>query len=246
MPIETVIKNEKVQKTCKILCKIYDDAILILCVLLLLIGAYTCYDDYMLFYHAQDKSLLKYKPGLNQTTDGEGTTPFVDGYVAWLTIDDTSIDYPVMQGVDNSTFLNMDPYGDYSLSGSIFLDSRNASDFSDNYNLLYGHHMENKYMFGALDDFLKKSFFDSHRSGELIVVSGKETTYKLNIIGVMDTTSKAAAFEPGEKDITYDYVKENSQIYCEPTDPNNRILAMSTCQSAETTGRLIVFAEILN
>lgn len=42
--------------------------------------------------------------------------------VAWLTIDDTKIDYPVMQGKDNTEYLNKDPYGDYALAGSIFLD----------------------------------------------------------------------------------------------------------------------------
>ena len=245
MWFEQFRKNEKAQKICRVLCKIYDDTVLILCVLLLLIGAYTVYDDYMLFYHAQDRSLLKYKPGLD-SGNNDGEKVFTNGYVAWLTIDDTSIDYPVMQGTDNSTFLNMDPYGEYSLSGSIFLDTRNTSDFSDNYNLLYGHHMENKYMFGALDDYLKKSFFDAHRNGKLIVISEGEKSYDLKIFAVMDTTSRSQAFEPNEKDITFEFIRENAQIYYDPVHTNSRILAMSTCQSAETTGRLIVFAEIIN
>lgn len=55
-----------------------------------------------------------------------------------------------MQGEDNMEYLNKDPYGDYSLSGSIYMDSRNTSDMSDDYLLLYGHHMENDYMFGSI------------------------------------------------------------------------------------------------
>ena len=36
--------------------------------------------------------------------------------VAWLTVDDTNIDYPVMQGEDNNEYLNKDPFGDYFFS----------------------------------------------------------------------------------------------------------------------------------
>ena len=78
--------------------------------------------------------------------------------VGWIVVDDTNIDYPVMQGYDNSQYLNLDPYGEYSLSGSIFLDSRNSSDFTDPYSIIYGHHMEYGKMFGAIDDYLDDQY----------------------------------------------------------------------------------------
>ncbi|MBR1845920.1 MAG: class B sortase, partial [Oscillospiraceae bacterium] len=63
-----------------------------------------------------------------------------------------------MQGETNGKYLNTDPYGEYSLSGSIFLDSRNAGDFSDSYSLVYGHHMADGMMFGALDAFFDEGY----------------------------------------------------------------------------------------
>ena len=129
-----------------------DTALLVLFILLFLIGGYTMYDTWFVYEHAQDTSILAYKP--QSGTAAEEVAPISEDAVAWLTIDDTNIDYPVMQGVDNNEYLNKDPYGNYSLSGSIFLDSRNASDFSDPYSLIYGHHMEHGVMFGALDKFL--------------------------------------------------------------------------------------------
>ena len=48
----------------------------------------------------------------------------------WITIDDTHIDYPVVQGKDDMEYINKDVYGEFSLSGSIFLSCMNKKDFS--------------------------------------------------------------------------------------------------------------------
>ena len=61
--------------------------------------------------------------------------------VGWITIFDTHISYPVVQGKDNQEYLNKDVFGKFSFSGSIFLDYRNACDFTDSYSIIYGHHM---------------------------------------------------------------------------------------------------------
>ena len=58
---------------------------------------------------------------------------------AWVTMNGTHIDFPILQGETNLTYINTDVYGKFALAGSIFLDCRNASDFSDKYNLTYGH-----------------------------------------------------------------------------------------------------------
>jgi SrtB family sortase len=74
--------------------------------------------------------------------------------VGFLTVEGTNIDYPVMQGIDNSHYLNTDPFGAYSLSGSIFLDSRSSPDFSDEYSVIYGHHMDYEKCSALLMTFL--------------------------------------------------------------------------------------------
>ena len=66
----------------------------------------------------------------------------------WLTLDGTAIDYPVVQGESNFTYLNTDVYGSFALAGSIFLDVDCDADFSGRYSLLYGHHMENGRIIG--------------------------------------------------------------------------------------------------
>ena len=99
--------------------------------------------------------LLKYQPtgdGPNSITLGELMKLNKD-VVGWIKIFDTHISYPVVQGKDNQEYLNKDVFGEFSFSGSIFLDYRNACDFTDSYSIIYGHHMEYGAMFGDVVEF---------------------------------------------------------------------------------------------
>jgi len=206
--------------------------------MLFIIGIYAIYDSYLVYEHANDTSILAYKPGYKQT---EATKPIVGTMVAWLTIDDTTIDYPVMQGETNDEYLNKDPFGDYSLSGSIFLDSRNASDFSDDYSLIYGHHMENNLMFGILDNYVELDFFNHHRTGTLIV---NDISYQIQFFAVLEAeATNEAIFSPTEisKDVTLEYIRQNALFFDDTVNcVESPILALSTCKYPNTIERTIV------
>ena len=169
------------KKIIRLIDGLIDKSILLICIVLFLLGSYGLYDSYMVYQQATDNSILKYKPGYE--TDDETDKKITGNMVAWLTIDDTNIDYPVMQGEDNNEYLNKDPFGNYALSGSIFLDRRNNPEFKDYYSLIYGHHMEHGMMFGAIDEYLNEDYFNSHRTGSLVV--GKKT-YKIRIFAVLE------------------------------------------------------------
>ena len=83
--------------------------------------------------------------------------------IGWLTVNDTGISYPVMQSTtDHQKYLNRDFNGNYSLSGTPFLDYR-CSLKSANM-IIYGHHMNDGGMFGALTNYTRKSYRDSHKT----------------------------------------------------------------------------------
>ena len=163
--------------------------------------------------------------------------------VAWLHIFNTEVDYPVMQGKDNMKFLNTDPLGDFSLSGSVFLDYRNRSDFSDRYSLLYGHHMQHGAMFGALDDFQDQEYFDEHREGRVVT---KRKIFDLELFSVALTEgTDQKLFNPEERTVedVLEYLGNHSVIYV-PPKRGCRILAMSTCSGDRFTQRLLVFGTL--
>ena len=155
--------------------KSMDFAVAIISLLPFLICLYAMIDAYMVYEGANDSSILKFKPATGST---EILRELSENAVAWLTVDDTRIDYPVMQGKTNGEYLNKDPYGNFSLSGSIFLDSRNDKNFGDAYSMIYGHHMEYGAMFGSLDEYADKDFFDAHKTGTLTLTKEKEYTIR--------------------------------------------------------------------
>lgn len=222
---------------------LYEKLMLFSFVAVLLIVIYGLYDSWYVFHNAKDDSYLKYKPVEGETIPDD--IPITEDMVAWITLDDTNIDYPVMQGEDNSKYLNMNPYGQFSLSGSIFLDSRNSGDFSDRYSILYGHHMEYGVMFGALDEYLNEAYLKSHSEGTLLVGRSKVRTCRLKAfasakVNVFDNKD---FFEPEAEDIDT-MIREHAAVYDESVQKSPHILALSTCTEPVSQNRLIVFCYI--
>lgn len=223
--------------------KSIDRVVAFVSLILFLICFYAMIDAYMVYTGASDTSVLRYKPEIG---NAEALSELSKDAVAWLTIDNTKIDYPVMQGKTNEEYLNKDPYGQYSLSGSIFLDSRNDRSFSDDYSLVYGHHMEYGVMFGALDEYIKQDYFDTHKTGTLIVESGK--SYKIGIFAsCMAQATESVIFDPEATDnkTLLEYLQKHAVIYYpQEVGVSSKIIALSTCQSAENTERMIVFGTL--
>ena len=223
--------------------KTINAVVAIVAALLFLICLYAMIDAYNVYAGANDSGILKYKPESGNT---EKLRELSDDAVAWLTVDDTMIDYPVMQGKTNDDYLNKDPYGEFSLSGSIFLDSRNEKMFSDPYSLVYGHHMEYGAMFGSLDGYADREYFDAHKTGTLTVIKGAE--YKITFFASCKAqATEKVIFDPPQSDkkSLLDYLSKNA-LNDEPqeVDTGAKLIALSTCQSAESNERMIVFGTL--
>lgn len=201
-------------------------------------------DAVNVYLNANDNSVLKYKPKLGEAP--EVLRELSGDAVGWLTIDDTKIDYPVMQGKTNDTYINRDPYGQFSLSGSIFLDSRNSADFSDEFSLIYGHHMEYGAMFGSLDEYADREYLRAHSTGNLTTKSGKE--FSLTVFASCKLlASDELIFNPteGSKEALLQFLEQNALAYeLNNEDRNYQVLALSTCQGADTIERMVVFCAL--
>ena len=219
---------------------IYEKIMLGIFLIALLIVVYALYDTWYVFDHANDKSYRNYKPD-RVNADSVNDSPITQDMVGWITIDDTNIDYPVMQGEDNTTYLNRDPYGQYSLAGSIFLDCRNNRAFTDPYSVVYGHHLEYGVMFGALDEYLDEEYLEAHSRGELLVGRDGKVAYDLQVFYAMAADAKDEfIFDPGNYEELYAFLEDKGQ------DTSHRILCLSTCAGDVSSTRIVVFAYILD
>ena len=169
--------------------KILSFIAMVLVLIMLLYGGYSLWNTIMIYRGAfSSNDLLKYQPtgdGPNSITLGELMKLNKD-VVGWITIFDTHISYPVVQGKDNQEYLNKDVFGKFSFSGSIFLDYRNACDFTDSYSIIYGHHMEYGAMFGDVVEFKNYDYFypftkeTSYSGYQSVVISCLITMLVLN------------------------------------------------------------------
>ena len=225
----------------KRLNEIYGWLVIIVFGFVMLIGVWQVYDNYYIYNHTLDESILKYKP---DPSGPAKESPITDEMVGWLTIDDTNIDYPVMQGNDNSHFLNTDPFGEYSLSGSIFLDSRSSADFTDDFSVIYGHHMDYGKMFGALDDFLNEKYLNEHITGTLMVGRNAEKTYELEVFASMRVSAREKTVYDMQQNEIRQFIKENAYVYT-GSEKSNRIIGLSTCADSDSLTRIIVFCYIV-
>lgn len=232
---------QKTQKLWKTLNTLHDVFLITLFVMMVLFGVYSLWDSAYILSHASDSSLQSYKPGQSATVSD---SPITEEQVGWLTIDGTNIDYPLMQGEDNYVFLNRDPYGNFSLSGSIFLDSRNNPDFSDDYSLIYGHHIELGRMFGALDSFLDEDYLRTHSRGTLYLGRDGSRQLQLEIIAATCADARNKVFfDPLNGGQAAQQIISDADVLI--SQPTGRLIALTTCVDDSTENRLLVFAQII-
>lgn len=221
---------------------LYERLLLIVLIFILLIVLWCMYDNYYVFSHTTDR-VSGYKPGTVNSVTVESDKQITSDMVAWITLDDTNIDYPVMQADDNVKYLNTDPFGGYSLAGSIFLDSRNSPEFTDEYSLIYGHHMEYGRMFGALDEYLDANYLRRHKTGELLVGHDGSERYQLEVFASCRASAQdEEIFDPGKGDVR-EFISGHASVYLR--DGEERIVALSTCSEENASARVIVFCYIL-
>ncbi|MCR4645854.1 MAG: class B sortase [Oscillospiraceae bacterium] len=219
---------------------LYAWCVIIVFGIVMLIGVWQMYDNYYLYYHAIDDSITRYKPVPGQET--AETSPITDEMVAWITLDGTGVDFPVMQGEDNYRFLNTDPYGEYSLSGSVFLDCRSDPAFTDDFSMIYGHHMDYGRLFGALDGYLEEEFFRAHTTGTLTIGRDAERVCGLRVFAVMRSNAREKILFDLQADTVRQFIHDNAEFLAEESD--ERIVALSTCADSDLLARVVVFCYI--
>lgn len=223
----------------------------ILILLMLSYGVYSLWDTYKVYANSfADEELLKFRP----TDDGEDNPTLKDlkklnpDVKAWIQVPKTNIDYPVVQGQDDMEYINKNVYGEFELSGAIFLSCLNKDDFSDPYNLVYGHNMKNGGMFADVADFTNKEYFETHQKGKLYLT---DATRKIRFFACMKVTAAdAKIYHPDGyrkenlKDLL-DYIQANAVQYRDVNVADeSSLIVLSTCSEAETNGRVVLIGKL--
>lgn len=172
--------------------------------------------------------------------------------VGWVSIEGTNVDYPVMQrGQDEEYYLDHDFEGKKNKNGLPFLDGSCDAQKS-NILLVYGHHMKNGRMFGALMAYKDEGFYDAHptvRFDTLYEAAEFETVAVLLSRVYLQSEEAFRYYRlagTGTPDGFERYIQSVKERALYDTGVSARygdqLLVLSTCEYSTKNGRLAVIA----
>ena len=167
--------------------------------------------------------------------------------VAWVYIEGTEINYPVVQGTDNQYYLKHLFNGKWNSSGCIFLDSRNTPDFSDRHSIIYGHHMKNGTMFSGLTEYKKKEFYDEH---PVILLMTPDQNFRVEIFAGYVASVKDNAWDIAmESDMKFEtWLEEAKERSCFESEiipaATDRVVTLSICSYEFDNARFVLIGRI--
>jgi len=227
--------------------RVTDIAIEIVLCVMLLFGAYSLWDSNRVYQQADAARYAAYRPSAEDTASFDELRVINPEVFAWLTVNDTPIDYPMTQTGDNEKYINTNAEGAYTLSGSIFLDYRNSPAFDDFNSIVYGHHMDKKKMFGCLSDFAEREYFDSHPYGNLFF-NGKDhgiQFFALVLTDAYDKTLFTPVTDPAARQSFLQYALDAAMYRRDvPVSPDDQIIELSTCTNTITNGRYMLLGKL--
>lgn len=171
--------------------------------------------------------------------------------VGWLEIENTNINYPVLQGTDNSYYMTHNYKKEKSKNGSIFLNADYNWNIPSNNLLIYGHNLGNGMMFQELLKYEKESFYQEH---PVIRFTTVEEDAEYEIISAF----KSRVYYKSEKNVFRYYyfinseseeeynqfVKNAKNVSLYPIDETanygDQLITLSTCSYYVEDGRFAV------
>ena len=176
--------------------------------------------------------------------------------VGWLTIDDTNINYPVVQADDNDYYHRLSFRGDYSLYGVPFVDYRVDLKNGSTNTIIYGHNIKNdEQMFNPLIHYSDVDFYKKHPIVNFHTVYG-ERKYKIFAMFITNASPTHGEVFPYHNFIDANDISDvqehiyNVQIRSlidtgVDVLPSDELLTLSTCTYEFENARFVVLARLL-
>lgn len=169
-------------------------------------------------------------------------------YKMWIQIENTNINYPVVQGSDNDYYLKHNFRKESNIFGTVFVESANDIDNDKNI-ILYGHNMRNGTMFNNITNYKEESFFNEDNKINIIM---NNTLYEYEVFSVyvknVSEVNLAIGFANEDEFINYAYNEADESLYKKDVDfsAEDNLITLVTCSYEFTDARTIVVARRCN
>ncbi len=174
-------------------------------------------------------------------------------FIGWIKIDDTDIDYPVMQSMyEEEYYIYRDFDKQSSSAGTLFIDTNSDVIMSDNI-LIYGHNMHTGKMFHDLLEYESEEFYKNHKTFTFNTIHGDGTyeviaAFRTKIYEVDYTGFKYYQFfDASSEEEFMNYVKNcvsmTPYTIVNDVEYGDKLITLSTCAYHTTNGRFVVVAK---
>ena len=169
--------------------------------------------------------------------------------VAWIILEGTPINYPVVQGADNDFYLHHLFDGRRNPSGAIFVDSYNSPGFTDFHTIIYGHHMRDGSMFAAIENYRNEGFFEEH-PWVFLLTPERNYVIKLSTGHLADPSTMHTweiVFEDDMEKSVWIEERQSKSDFDSGVEilPSHRIVTLSTCSNAFFDARYVISGRLM-
>lgn len=162
--------------------------------------------------------------------------------VGWVRIDNTRVDYPVVQANDNEYYLNRNVFKKYDRQGAVFMDYRNV--MSDQNIILYAHNMKNGNMFA---DVAKYKSIEQLKKHPVLTLLIDEDTIRFEVIGAFYYNTKQddyqylrINFNDAEREEYLSFLNSRNLYGHITIESNDQLLTLSTCNYDSKGDRFVL------
>ncbi len=169
--------------------------------------------------------------------------------VGWIKVNNTNVNYSVVQHNDNEYYLRHDFNKKYNINGWVYADYRDDFEYFGSNTIIYAHNMTDRSMFGSLVWCLKDSWYTNSENHYIKMSTPKaNTVWKIFSIYTIkpEVYYLRTYFESEEEHKTFIDNLTDRSIYDfqEDVSVNDKILTLSTCTD-DGTKRVVIHAKMV-
>ena len=239
--------------------RILSDIVIVVCLVIAGFSGWNLYKE-LHEYKESKETYEKLTPEVvieNPDTNEVDTAPLFDweklkqingDFVGWIRLDDSTVDYPFVQGTDNEYYLRHLFDGTYNNSGCVFMDVNNNRDFSDKNTILYAHNMKNGTMFASIEKYKDASYYDGHK---VIHIYTEAATYDVYPVAGIVTDGQddyvRTSFNDDNDFMSYvnRFVSSSTFTSEQSIESTDRIVMLSTCNYDRSDGRYVLIGKLV-
>ena len=186
---------------------------------------------------------LKYKVNFSSLKEKNKDT------VAWLKVENSNIEYPIVKTKDNDYYLTHNYYKEYNIAGWPFADYKNKFDGTDKNLIIYGHNMQDNSMFGSLKDVIKPKWYNNEENKYITLITEKENSiyeiFSVYQIEREDYYIKTDFNKIEFKEFIKTLKKRSLKDFKTEVNEDSNILTLSTCANNDKY-RVVLHAVKIN